>query len=243
MRGTNYRVGFGISWFFLLGGVGLYLLGSRDWVPSTAGVPGADDTVGSVFRLIGMIWTGVALALMLLFVALQGRDRSRRALALTGVEGTAVVEKAETTNVEINGMPQYRLEVELRRADGGETRYVSKKDIVPHTALGRWGVGTALPVRISRDDPEDFEILWDDLPVPGTDADVADELSKLAELARSGLLSPDEWERAKELYLGKPVNRRGADTRLLRELHDLYRNGVLSESEFNTKKWDVLSRN
>ena len=241
MRGTNYRVGFGIGWFFLLGGIGMYLAGT--WLPSPPGMPDTGETVGSVFRLIGMIWTGVALALMVLFLGMQGRGRARRALALTGVEGTAVVQEAETTNVEINGMPQYRLEVELHRSDGGETRRCTKKDIVPHTALGRWGIGTALPVRISRDDPEDFEILWDELPVPGSRAEVADELSKLAELARDGLLSAEEWERAKSMYLGKPVDRRDTDARLLRELHDLFGHGVLSESEFNTKKWEILYRN
>ena len=241
MRGTNYRVGFGIGWFFLLGGAGMFVLGSL--LPSSSGLTGGGDSVGSVFRLIGMIWAGVALSLMLLFAAMQARDRSRQALALTGVEGTAVVREAQTTNVEINGLPQYRLEVELRRSDGGETRYCTKRDIVPHTSIGRWGVGTALPVRISRSEPEDFEILWDDLPVPGSNADIADDLSKLAELARDGLLSADEWERAKGMYLGKPVDRRDADTRLLRELHDLFAHGVLSESEFNTKKWEILSRN
>ena len=75
-----------------------------------------------------------------------------------------------------------------------------------------------------------------------SEADVASALSKLAALSKDGLLSPDEWERAKELYLGKPESRREADARLLRELNDLHDNGVLSEYEFNTKKWEILSR-
>ena len=242
MRGTNYKVGFGTSLFFLVAGIGFFAFGTRLLPDALASVPQANETAGSTFRLLGAIWAGVGLFLTLLFLALAALARTRRVVALTGIEGTAIVEKAETTNTYINGMPQYRLEVELQRADGGPTISCTKRDVVPHTVVGRWGVGTALPVRISRDDPDDFEILWDELPVPGTSRQVADELSKLAELAQNGLLSADEWERAKELYLGKPPDRRAADTRLLRELHDLHGNGVLSESEFNTKKWEILSR-
>ena len=117
-----------------------------------------------------------------------------------------------------------------------------RREIVPHTALGRWGIGTQLPVRIDRDDPERFEVLWDALPLPGARASVVDDLAVLADLAAKGLLSTDEWERAKALYLGKPPDRRQADSALLADLHRLHEEGVLSESEFNTKKWEILSR-
>lgn len=71
---------------------------------------------------------------------------------------------------------------------------------------------------------------------------MADELAKLSELASKGVLSPDEWERAKALYLGKPPDRRAEDARLLSHLHELRKAGALSESEFNLKKWEILSR-
>ncbi|GEM_PF-6470908 len=71
---------------------------------------------------------------------------------------------------------------------------------------------------------------------------MADELAKLSELAKQGALSAAEWDRAKTLYLGKPPDRRAEDTRLLAQLHDLHRAGALSESEFNSKKWEILSR-
>jgi hypothetical protein len=73
-------------------------------------------------------------------------------------------------------------------------------------------------------------------------AGVADELSKLAALRDGGLLSLSEWERATALHLGKPPTARDAAIAQLRSLHALYRDGVLSESEFNMKKWDVLAR-
>lgn len=78
----------------------------------------------------------------------------------------------------------------------------------------------------------------DDSPVG-----VADELSKLAALRDSGLLSLSEWERATALYLGKPPSARDDAIVQLRSLHALHLDGVLSQSEFNSKKWDVLARN
>lgn len=70
----------------------------------------------------------------------------------------------------------------------------------------------------------------------------ADELAKLNLLAAEGVLSKDEWERAKGLYLGKTVDARDEAVRLLRNLHEMHRTGILSESEFNTKKWDILTK-
>jgi hypothetical protein len=75
-----------------------------------------------------------------------------------------------------------------------------------------------------------------------SDSDPASELERLASLASDGLLTQDEWTRAKDLYLGKPPDVREEALRLLRTLHELHRDGVLSEAEFNMKKWDVLSR-
>lgn len=70
---------------------------------------------------------------------------------------------------------------------------------------------------------------------------VADELGKLAVLRGQGIISDGDWERAKDLFLGKRPDAREQAIVQLRQLHDLYRTGVLSESEFNMKKWDVLS--
>jgi hypothetical protein len=76
----------------------------------------------------------------------------------------------------------------------------------------------------------------------GSQPGVADELEKLARLRDEGVLTPEDWERAKSLFLGKPADRRQEAVVLLSQLHNLYRAGALSESEFNAKKWDVLSR-
>ncbi|NTW29546.1 MAG: SHOCT domain-containing protein [Coriobacteriia bacterium] len=76
----------------------------------------------------------------------------------------------------------------------------------------------------------------------GSQSSIADELSKLAELRDASVISSEDWERAKDLYLGKRPDERAAAIIQLRRLHELHRDGILSESEFNSKKWDILSR-
>jgi hypothetical protein len=71
---------------------------------------------------------------------------------------------------------------------------------------------------------------------------VSEEIQKLSELAADGVISPEEFTRAKELFLGKAPDARAEAIGLLQNLHGLYRSKVISESEFNTKKWEVLSR-
>lgn len=75
---------------------------------------------------------------------------------------------------------------------------------------------------------------------------IAEEIEKLAQLTNEGILTDDELTRAKEMFLGRPPSELGQSIdqslRLLRNLHELKRQGVLSESEFNMKKWDILSK-
>ena len=71
---------------------------------------------------------------------------------------------------------------------------------------------------------------------------VADEVSKLAVLKEEGVLTDDEFQRSKALFVGATPDQRSEALDLLRQLHSLRRAGVLSEMEFNMKKWDVLSR-
>ncbi|MDR3460104.1 MAG: hypothetical protein P4N60_21975 [Verrucomicrobiae bacterium] len=79
-------------------------------------------------------------------------------------------------------------------------------------------------------------------PFPASGS-IANELEKLAALVKIGALTTDDWQRAKNLYLGQPEgkNRQHALARI-RELHDLQQSGAVSESEFNAVKWDILSR-
>ena len=78
--------------------------------------------------------------------------------------------------------------------------------------------------------------------VASSSASMADELQKLAQLTKEGILSQEEYERAKNQLIGVSSSQVDEATKLLRQLHELRTQGVLSESEFNMKKWDVLSQ-
>lgn len=71
--------------------------------------------------------------------------------------------------------------------------------------------------------------------------DFAEQISLMGQLFNDGVLTKDEFERAKELFLGKPVDVEQRAERTLRGLKQLRDSGVLSEAEFATKKWDVLT--
>jgi len=71
---------------------------------------------------------------------------------------------------------------------------------------------------------------------------IAAELERLAALRTNGVLDDRDWVRAKDLFLGKPPNDQQDAVRLLGNLFALKQKGVLSKSEFNTKKWEILSR-
>ena len=45
----------------------------------------------------------------------------------------------------------------------------------------------------------------------------------------------------RELFLGRAPEEAADKIGLLRELHSLHERGVLSESEFNMKKWEILA--
>lgn len=70
---------------------------------------------------------------------------------------------------------------------------------------------------------------------------MAEELQKLTQLTKEGILSAEEFDRAKNQLIGASSSQVDEATKLLRQLHELLVQGVLSESEFNMKKWDVLS--
>lgn len=75
----------------------------------------------------------------------------------------------------------------------------------------------------------------------GVTRSVAEQVDMLAQLMREGVLSHDEFSRAKAVVIGNPRSQVEEATKLLRQLSALFREGVLSESEYNSKKWEVLS--
>ena len=73
-------------------------------------------------------------------------------------------------------------------------------------------------------------------------AAAVDALDQLVPLLNDGILTQEEFDRAKDGFLGATVEVRESSVGLLRQLHSLHKSGVLSESEFNLKKWDILSK-
>lgn len=70
---------------------------------------------------------------------------------------------------------------------------------------------------------------------------VAQQIEELKQLFLAGVITSEEYERGKTLFLGAPPDKAAAAVKLLQNLDDLRKQGVLSESEFRMKKWDILS--
>jgi hypothetical protein len=77
--------------------------------------------------------------------------------------------------------------------------------------------------------------------VVGAPFSVAKELRSLTDLFDQGGLSRDEFERAREIYLGRPLDKVQQMLRNLQDLYHLYQQGVLGKIEFEIKKRDLLA--
>jgi hypothetical protein len=71
--------------------------------------------------------------------------------------------------------------------------------------------------------------------------DMAAQIGALAELRKEGILTEEEFVRAKEAFIGKTPDAQQQAERNLRSLKQLRDSGVLSEAEFRAKKWESLS--
>ncbi len=72
-------------------------------------------------------------------------------------------------------------------------------------------------------------------------AGIAEGLARLAALHHEGVLTPEELVLLKKQITGRSSGVEDV-IRLLRGLKALEREGVLTEGEFNIKKWDILSK-
>jgi len=75
----------------------------------------------------------------------------------------------------------------------------------------------------------------------GSSGNVAVQIEKLGELYKSGVITQEEFDRGKALFLGNPPDVAAKTLNILDGLHKLKTNGALSESEYNVKKWELLS--
>jgi hypothetical protein len=70
---------------------------------------------------------------------------------------------------------------------------------------------------------------------------VAKQVEELNRLRVSRVITDEEFERGKALFLGAVPDKAAAAVSLLRNLDALRTEGVLSPAEFNMKKWEILS--
>jgi hypothetical protein len=75
----------------------------------------------------------------------------------------------------------------------------------------------------------------------GQATSVAQEIQKLGLLHSKGFITAEEFERGKALFLGNPPDKARKLLEILATLYRMKKQGALSESEYNTKKWDLLS--
>ncbi len=80
-----------------------------------------------------------------------------------------------------------------------------------------------------------------DMARDSSSGDLADLIRRLKQLRDDGVLSEDEFDRAKGRYLGRDPNEREAMLRTLTGLNDLRKAGVLTQVEFDIKKRDYLA--
>ena len=71
--------------------------------------------------------------------------------------------------------------------------------------------------------------------------DVAEQVEKLGQLFLKGVITAEEFERGKAMFLGNPPDVAKKTMETLNDLYRLQQKGALSESEYNIKKWDLLS--
>ena len=71
---------------------------------------------------------------------------------------------------------------------------------------------------------------------------VAQEIEKLGSLLIAGVITGEEFERGKTLFLGAPPDKAATAVELLQNLDKLRNQGVISPAEFNMKKWEILSK-
>jgi len=88
---------------------------------------------------------------------------------------------------------------------------------------------------------ENFERIMSRHTSLAATVDVAGQLSAMHQLWTDGVLSDEEFEKSKALFLGRSPDQQQVAESNLRSLKQLKDSGVISEAEFAAKKWEILS--
>lgn len=89
---------------------------------------------------------------------------------------------------------------------------------------------------------EKFEAVMLGFKSKSDGVDVAAQLMALNGLFSDGILTPDEFTRSKEIFLGKSPDAQILLDQSLRSLKQLRDVGALTAAEYEAKKWDVISK-
>ena len=176
--------------------------------------------------------------------------RFRQQKVKTGLLSFRVDLLPEIQSMQVVGIPQI-VAIRVRQYQPERLPYKSlsklfKCDVGPVAELR---VTTAAGELMTSSPYTQFQALVDSLQSTITGAtlasqsnSVADAVAKLAQLRDAGLLTDDEFERAKSGFVGRSIEVVESSATLIRQLAQLRDAGILSDAEFRIKKWDVLSR-
>ena len=76
---------------------------------------------------------------------------------------------------------------------------------------------------------------------PQATISITEEIQKLSELYSNGVITQEEFERGKSLFLGAPKDKSQQTLETLSNLYQLMKRGAISENEYNMTKWELLA--
>jgi hypothetical protein len=118
-----------------------------------------DDPTGA-FKIIGLTWVLVVVALVVYAHHQTRRAKHERWLFENGLRGSAKLVSAGS-NVEVNGNPVVRMELDVD-VPGQEPRRITQNVLMSRFAAYRMKPGVVLPVHANPDPrrPEDLLVRW-----------------------------------------------------------------------------------
>lgn len=179
-----------------------------------------------------MIWM-IVIGVIVLFVAIEVAKGYAQQQAKTAYESFLRKLKNDPNNPDLREttLQLGRRYSNLMRDNKGHTIFdevALMNDINAACARATVGVNSVAKVEVTN-------------PMAVSGKSVAQEIEKLGQLLIAGVITGEEFERGKSLFLGAPPDKAASAVELLQKLDALKKNGVLSESEFNVKKWEILS--
>ncbi len=143
------RTGIGLIGFFGIAGLALAV------GPILLGV---DGEAAGILASIGVIWVLVAGGLWLYAKRQEGKAAHQDWVFANGIRGRATVLDV-SSHAEVNEMPVMKLDLELEMP-GGDTRRVTRREVMPVFAAHRMEAGLVLPAYANPGDPDDFVLVW-----------------------------------------------------------------------------------